>query len=106
LTGKIADELHLLPLKKVQELDVMIKALKIIPSHVHLFIENNQTEAFYHPANHFKDYISRMSHFEFLQQRSRLPSIWSRSYHVDPIGYVSDETVKYYIKMQKKRVNL
>lgn len=35
--------------------------------------------------------------------RSRLPSLWNRSYYVGTIGHVSEETVRHYIEMQKSR---
>lgn len=40
---------------------------------------------------------------KFPELRSRLPSLWSRSYYVGSIGQVSEETVKRYIEMQKSR---
>lgn len=101
LTGEIAEELRSLLYQKAQELDVTIEALEIMPDHVHLFIESDPTEAPQRLANQFKGYTSRLLRQKFPQLRSRLPSLWSRSYYIGSIGHVSEETVKRYIEMQK-----
>lgn len=101
LTGEIAEELRSLLYQKAQELDVTIEALEIMPDHVHLFIESDPTEAPQRLANQFKGYTSRLLRQKFPQLRSRLPSLWSRSYYIGSIGHVSEETVKQYIEMQK-----
>ena len=101
LVGEIADELRSLLYQKAQELDVTIEALEIMPDHVHLFIESDPTEAPQRLANQLKGYTSRMLRLKFPQLRSRIPSMWSRSYYVGSIGHVSEEAVKRYIEMQK-----
>ena len=101
LTGEIAEELRSLLYQKAQELDVTIEALEIMPDHVHLFIESDPTEAPQRLANQFKGYTSRLLRQKFPQLRSRLPSLWSRSYYIGSIGHGSEETVKRYIEMQK-----
>ncbi len=101
LVGAVADELRSLLYQKAQELDVTIEALEIMPDHVHLFIESDPTEAPQRLANQFKGYTSRILRLKYPQLRSRLPSMWSRSYYVGSIGHVSEETVQRYIEMQK-----
>ena len=101
LVGEVVDELRSLLYQKAQELDVTIEALEILPDHVHLFLQSDPTEAPQRLANQFKGYTSRLLRKKFPQLRSRLPSLWSRSYDVGSIGHVSEETVKRYIEMQK-----
>lgn len=103
LVGDIAEELRALLYQKAQELEVTIVALEIMPDHVHLFVESDPTEAPQHLVNQFKGYTSRMLRLKFSELRSRLPSMWSRSYYVGSIGAVSEETVRRYIEMQKRR---
>lgn len=103
LSGEIAEELRSLLYQKAQELNVTIEALEIMPDHVHLFIQSDPTEAPQRLANQFKGYTSRVLRMKFPELRSRLPSLWSRSYYVGSIGQVSEETVKRYIEMQKSR---
>ncbi|MEE0527844.1 MAG: transposase, partial [Prevotellamassilia sp.] len=38
---------------------------------------------------------------EFPWLRSRLPSLWTRSYFVESVGHISEETVRKYIENQK-----
>jgi putative transposase len=100
LVGEIAEELRSLVYQKAKELDVKIEALEIMPDHVHLFVESDPTEAPQRLANQFKGYTSRILRQKFPQLRSRLPSMWSRSFYVGSVGHVSEETVKRYIEMQ------
>jgi putative transposase len=104
LVGEIADELRSLLHQKAQEMDATIEALEIMPDHVHLFIQSDPTEAPQRLANQFKGYTSRRLREKFPQLRSRLPSLWSRSYYVGTIGQVSEETVKRYIEMQRSSI--
>jgi putative transposase len=100
LVGEVAEELRRLLLQKAQDLNVTIGALEIMPDHVHLFIESDPTEAPQRLANQFKGYTSRVLRQKFPQLRSRLPSLWSRSYYVGSVGYVSAATIQRYIEMQ------
>lgn len=46
-------------------------------------------------------------HYELRQQfkslRTRLPTLWTRSYYVESCGHISEDTVKKYIEEQKKK---
>ncbi len=79
-----------------------IEALEIMPDHVHLFIAAPPTEAPHHLANQFKGFTSRMLRLKYPELRSRLPSLWSRSYYIGTIGHVSEKTVIAYIEAQKR----
>ena len=102
LVGKVAKDLQDLLYQKAKELDVEIKALEIQPDHVHLFIQSDPTEAPQRLANQFKGFTSRILRQKYAHLRSRLPSLWSRSYYVGTIGHVSEEAVKRYIEAQKR----
>lgn len=88
---------------KAPALDVEIEALEIMPDHVHLFVSAPPTEAPQHLANQFKGYTSRLLRQRFAHLRTRLPSLWSRSYYVGSAGLVTEETIKRYIAAQKTR---
>jgi len=66
-----------------------------------MFISSDPTEAPQRLANQFKGYTSRILRKEFPRLKSRLPSLWSRSYFVSSTGRVSEETVKRYIEAQR-----
>lgn len=103
LAGSVAKDLRALLAQKARELDVTIEALEIMPDHVHLFISADPTDAPQRLANQFKGFTSRMLRQKYSHLRSRLPTLWSRSYYIGSIGQVSEQTVKHYIESQKGR---
>ena len=103
LTGEVAEDLRVLLQQKASELDIAIEALEIMPDHVHAFVSSDPTEAPQRIANQFKGFTSRMLRRKYPHLRSRMPSLWSRSYYVGSIGQVCEATVKRYIAEQKGR---
>src|SRR5579871_5160799 len=97
LVGPVEDDLRFFLQQKAEQLQVTIEALEIMPDHVHLFISAPPSEAPHRLANQFKGFTSRMLRLKYPELRSRLPSMWSRSYYICTIGRVSEKTVKAYI---------
>ncbi len=102
LVGDIETDLRTLLQQKAEQLKVTIEALEIMPDHVHLFISAPPTEAPHRLANQFKGFTSRMLRRKYAELRSRLPSLWSRSYYLGTLGQVSEEAVKAYIEAQRR----
>jgi REP-associated tyrosine transposase len=102
LTGTVADRLKELLQEKASELHCTVKALELMPDHLHLFLDCPPTLAPQQLANQFKGDTSRVLRDEFPHLRSRLPSLWSRSYYVASAGQVSTETIQNYIEQQKR----
>ena len=103
LVDAVEARLKALLAEKAAAMDVEIEALDVLPDHVHLLVTAPPTDAPQHLANQFKGYTSRVLRQEFPRLRSRLPSLWSRSYYVGSAGSVSEETIKHYIASQKER---
>lgn len=103
LIGAVADRLAALLRQKARELEARVRALEVMPDHVHLFIEADPPLAPAHVAYQFKGFTSRILRREFRHLRSRMPALWSRSYYVGSVGHVSEATVKRYIASQKTR---
>ena len=103
LVGAVAKDLRAFLFQKADELDVTIEALEIMPDHVHLFISADPTDAPQRLANQFKGFTSRMLRQKYPPLRSRLPTLWSRSYYVGSLGQASEQGVKHYIEYQKGR---
>jgi len=103
LVGPVEDALKSRLAEKAASLEVEIEALEVMPDHVHLFVNVPPTLAPAQLANQFKGYTSRVLRQQFPHLRSRLPSLWSRSYYVGSAGAVTEETVKRYIADQKTR---
>jgi putative transposase len=72
-----------------------------MPDHVHLFIQADPRLAPNSIIGQIKGFTSRVLRREFRELRSRLPTLWTRSYFVSTHGHVSDETIKRYIEEQK-----
>ena len=79
----------------------MIHALEVMPDHVHLFIESDPIYSVAEIVNRLKGASSRILRSEFPALRSRLPTLWSRSYYAGTVGAVSDAVVRRYIESQK-----
>ena len=80
--------------EKVAELDGSFLTLEIQPDHVHLFVEMPPKWAPAQIAYRLKSYTPHALRREFPRLRSRLPSLWSRSYYVGTAGEVSAETIR------------
>ena len=101
LTSEVESRLRQLLAEKAAELDMTIHALEVMPDHVHLFVEADPTLSVAEIVNRFKGYTSRVLRQEFTMLRSRLPTLWNRSYYCGTVGAVSEATVKRYIANQK-----
>lgn len=89
--------------EKAAELGATIHALEIMSDHVHMFVESDPTLAPAHIAAQFKGFTSRVLREEFPFLKTRLPSLWSRSYYIGSAGHVSEATVRKYIENQRTR---
>jgi putative transposase len=103
LVGKVATRLKELIGQKADELRMTVHALEVLPDHVHLFVEDDPTFAPAHVAAQFKGFTSHVLREEFPHLRTRLPTLWSRSYFVASVGHVTEKTVKRYIDTQWER---
>jgi len=101
LVDKVADRLKELLSEKAREMKAIIHSLEVMPDHVHLFMESDPTQTPAHIAAQFKGYSSRILRAEFPHLRSRLPTLWSRSYYIASVGSVTASAVQHYIESQK-----
>jgi len=101
LIGVVAERLKALLYEKATQLCIDIEAIEIMPDHVHIFVTGYPTEAIQHIVNQLKGYTSRMMRLEFSILRAKLPCLWSRSYYVGTVGYVSESAIRKYIEGQK-----
>lgn len=83
------------------EAEMTVHAVEVMPDHVHLFVEADPTLAVAEIVNRFKGRSSRLMRQEFPALRSRLPTLWSRSYYAGSVGHVSATVVEAYIAAQK-----
>ena len=103
LVGKVEDRLKELVREIADNRDMIVHALEVMPDHVHTFIESDPRWAPAEIAARFKAVTSRVLREEFPVLRTRLPTLWSRSYFIASVGTVSEATIRRYIEAQKGR---
>ncbi|MGE5296846.1 MAG: IS200/IS605 family transposase [Solirubrobacterales bacterium] len=101
LVDAVADRLRELLSEKATELGMTIHALEVMPEHVHLFIESDPTRCVAEIVNRLKGFTSRTLRQEYPALRTRIPTLWSRSYFAGTVGHVSAATIERYIAEQK-----
>jgi putative transposase len=101
LVDIVAQRLEALLQEKAAELELTVHALEIMPDHVHLFVEADPRWSVAEMVNRLKGHTSRVLRREFPHLRSRLPTLWSRSYYAGTVGHVSETTVRKYIEAQR-----
>jgi putative transposase len=103
LVGQVAERLRSLIEAKCVERGWTVRALEILPDHVQLVVRIGPDASPALVAHQCKGFTSRMLRGEFPHLRSRLPTLWSRSYLVASVGKVSQATIRRYIAEQTTR---
>jgi|SRR5690606_2706585 len=103
LTGRVGDRLVELVHQSASELGGEVIELVVRPDHVHLFATFPPTIAPYQIMHRIKGATAHRLREEFPFLKSRLPSLWTRSYYVGTAGQVSSETIRKYIEAQEGR---
>ena len=101
LSPKIELRLKELIRKKAEEIEVEIEEMETMPDYIHIFVKSKPTYSPHFLIQQFKGYSSRILREEFTELRSRLPSLWTRSYFCESVGCISADTIIRYIENQK-----
>lgn len=101
LTPPVDTRLKGLFLEVAYDYGLILHAMEVMPDHVHLFVESDPTLCVAELVNRLKGRSSRVLREEFPHLRSRLPTLWSRSYFASTVGAVSEATIRRYIDEQK-----
>lgn len=78
-----------------------LHAVECMSDHVHIFVEASQKDSVHRVVSQIKGFTSFELRNTFTELKSRLPSMWTRSYYAGTVGHVSEETVRKYIENQK-----
>ncbi|MDI3534751.1 MAG: REP-associated tyrosine transposase [Thermosediminibacterales bacterium] len=103
LVGEVAERLRKLLLQKANEIQVEIAQMEIVSDHVHLFVKTPPTNSPHFIVQQLKGYTSRMLREKFPFLKSRLPSLWTRSYYCESVEHISEEAICKYIEEQKNK---
>ena len=102
LVGDIEKRLKHLLSQKASDIKVEIEKMEVMPDHVHLFVKTTPVNSPHYIVQQLKGYTSRILRKEFKVLRTRIPTLWTRSYYVETIGHISEDAIKRYIADQKK----
>ena len=83
------------------ELGYKVLDLEVMPDHVHALLDIPPTKTISKLIGCLKGKIAHVLRNENPQLKTRLPSVWTRSYFVSTVGAVTLEVVKRYIENQK-----
>ncbi|SFL30414.1 putative transposase [Lachnospiraceae bacterium KH1T2] len=104
LKGNVEDTLKLILQKICNDYNYRIKALEVMPDHIHIFIDVPQTVAPCDVVRTLKS-ISAVELFRTFPQLkqfyARCGFLWSKGYFVSTVGHISEATVIRYIEEQK-----
>lgn len=89
--------------EKATEHGWVIEKMEVMPDHVHIFIKATTNDAPVYIISQLKGYTSFKLRNEFKKIKSRLPTLWTRSYYCETIGHISESTIKKYIDEQKNK---
>lgn len=103
LTEDIENRLKILLEQKSKDINVSIEKLEVLPEHVHLFVKCSPVDSPHFIVQQFKGYTSRILRSEFKELRTKIPTLWTRSYYCESCGHISEDTVKKYIEDQKNK---
>ena len=104
LTPERQDKLKIILADICKTYGYAIKAMEIMPDHIHLFVDIPQTVA---PCDAVRT-LKSISAIRLLKDDpalrkfySRCGVLWSKGHFISTVGHVSEETVKRYIEEQK-----
>lgn len=103
LVNEVEKELKHLLYEKADELNCKIETLEVMPDHVHLFVKTPPTIAVHFLVQQLKGITARELRKQFKHLKTSLPSMWTRSYYVESVGHISEETIRRYIEEQKNK---
>jgi len=105
LQGNVDTTLKQILQKICDDYGYKIKALEVMPDHIHIFVDVPQTVA---PCDIVRT-LKSISAIELFKAYPKLKPfyarcgvLWSRGYFVSTVGHISEATVMKYIKEQKK----
>ena len=104
LTGNVEKRLKEIFYDEADKMEVEIKALEIMPDHVHMFIEFDPRLMLHKVVKQFKGKSSHILREEFPFLKSSMPSLWTRNYLSCSVGHISEDVIKAYIESQQRRI--
>jgi putative transposase len=102
LAGAVGNRLAELIAQIAEALDGSVLERVVMPDHVHLFASFPPTIVIAQIMFRLKGETAYHLRKEFPELKSRLPSLWTRSYYIGTAGVVSAQTIQRYIEAQRR----
>jgi putative transposase len=74
-----------------------------MPDHIHLFVKSEPIDSPHWIVQQLKGYTSRILREKHKHLRTKLPTLWTRSYFCESVGHISEDTIIKYIEEQKNK---
>ncbi len=105
LVGKVAERLKQMLKEFAEEIGCEAISLEVMPDHVHVFLRAKPDHSPARIVGYLKGKSARKLLQEFPELRGKTTHgrLWSRSYFVASVGYITNEIVKHYIETQWER---
>lgn len=103
LVEKIEERLKEIIFEVCKEKEVDLKAIEVMPDHVHIFIDVDPRQPLHLLVKAFKGRTSNKLRKEFKILTTRVPSLWTRSYFCCTVGNISENIIQKYIENQKNK---
>jgi len=103
LVDDVAERISKLLPEIASSIDCCIETMEIMPDHIHIFIKCSPIHSPHFIVQQLKGRSSHTLRQEFPYLKTRLPTLWTRSYFAESVGCISEEVVKKYIEKQKNQ---
>jgi putative transposase len=103
LVGDVSERLVQVVHEKAAERGWVIERIEVAPDLVSIIVRATPDDSAAHIAHQIKAATSRALRSEFPHLRSRLPTLWSRSFYVTSLGRVSMMSLRRYVERQSTK---
>ncbi|MCY1151448.1 MAG: IS200/IS605 family transposase [Sphaerochaetaceae bacterium] len=103
LVDDVKKRLEDLLYEKSREIDITIVSIEIMPECVHLFVKANPEDSPHFIVQQFKGATSKVLREEFIQLKTKIPTLWTRNYYVSSSGILNEAEINTYLESQKNK---
>lgn len=100
---KIESRLKEILYQVAEDKEFIIETMEIMSDHVHLFVTAHPKNSVSYIVKMAKGITGRLllKEFDNLKQQLYKGHLWNKSYYIETVGNISEESVKQYIENQK-----
>jgi len=103
LNEEIQHSLKELLFENGNEIKIDIEQIEVMPDHVHLFVKAKPIVSPHWIVQQLKGYTSRLLRIKYDELKTKVPTLWTRSYYCESVGHISEDTIRRYIQDQKNK---